>query len=228
MLDDLGGFHFSVKTDRLLADINYQKRTIMPRLDPMPPESLSPDMQAVCESATANMGFLPNDLMLMARNPGLVAALGQLVGVVYGPGRVPPTLKRLVGLVCSSAAGCRYCTAHTGHGAHNVGVDPDKLDAVWDFERSDLFDHAERAALRVALGAGQNPNSVSDEQFEDLKRHFDPEEIVEIVAVIAMFGFLNRWNDTLAPELESVPFQFASQHLSAHGWEAGKHQPKEI
>jgi|HubBroStandDraft_6_1064221.scaffolds.fasta_scaffold88798_1 hypothetical protein len=52
-------------------------------------------------------------------------------------------------------------------------------------------------------------------------------EIVELVGVIAYFGFLNRWNDTLATELESSPLNFAQCTLSNTGWSAGKHAPQE-
>jgi hypothetical protein len=80
-----------------------------------------------------------------------------------------------------------------------------------------------RAALRLARDGAVTPNAVEDQRFEELKAHYDAEEIVELVATIAMFGFLNRWNDTLATELEASPLAFAQQHLSGHGWSPGKH-----
>jgi len=46
---------------------------------------------------------------------------------------------------------------------------------------------------------------------------------VEIIAVIAFYGFLNRWNDSLATELETSPLSFAQCTLAASGWSAGKH-----
>jgi len=46
---------------------------------------------------------------------------------------------------------------------------------------------------------------------------------VELTAAIATFGFLNRWNDTMATELEDEPLEFAGEHLAHHGWERGKH-----
>ena len=49
-------------------------------------------------------------------------------------------------------------------------------------------------------------------------------EIVEIGAVVAVNGFLNRWNSTMAPQLEREPLEFAKTHLAAHGWKAGKHE----
>ena len=47
--------------------------------------------------------------------------------------------------------------------------------------------------------------------------------MVEIVSVISMFGWLNRFNDTLANELEDDAVAFASEHLEQAGWEVGKH-----
>ena len=61
---------------------------------------------------------------------------------------------------------------------------------MWDFEKSALFSDAERAALRLALHASMIPNEASAEHFSDLKKHFNEEQIVEIVASIALFGYL--------------------------------------
>ena len=55
------------------------------------------------------------------------------------------------------------------------------------------------------MHAGQTPNGVTDEMYEDFGKHFDEDAQLEIVAVIAMFGFLNRWNATLNTELEVAP-----------------------
>ena len=41
--------------------------------------------------------------------------------------------------------------------------------------------------------------------------------------VIALFGFLNRFNDTMATELESSPIAAGQRFLAARGWTVGKH-----
>ena len=60
----------------------------------------------------------------------------------------------------------------------------------------------ERAAIRVAHLSGLQPNAVEDCHFEALKQHYTGDEIAELVAVIALFGFLNRWNDTIRTDIE--------------------------
>lgn len=177
----------------------------MSRLTPLSLEQVDPETRAMIENAETLMGFVPNDALVMARHPALTKAMWGLVAAVYGPGQVDNGLKRLIGEAASKAAGCFYCSAHAAHGAREQGVAQDKIDAVWSFEDSPLFSDAERAAINLAMKAGVVPNETTDEDFDRLKAHFSENEITEIVAVIAMFGFLNRWNSTLDTALEPVP-----------------------
>lgn len=181
----------------------------MSRLDPIKREDLSDDVRALIDLGEDMMGFTPNDALIMGRNPALTKAMSALVGAVYGSGTLDEGLKRLIGYINSTAAGCVYCQVHTAHGAHNAGLNDQKIQKAWEYETSDLFTEAERAALRVANGAGKSPNEVTDAEFADLKNYYSDDEIVEIVSVIGMFGFLNRWNSTLATELEGTPLAFA-------------------
>ena len=99
----------------------------------------------------------------------------------------------------------------------------DKIAAIWEFETSALFSEAERAALRLAMKASVVPNAAEEDDFGALRKHFNDAEIVEIVASIALFGYLNRWNDTMATELEEVPSNVAMRTIGPVGWRPGKH-----
>ena len=90
------------------------------------------------------------------------------------------------------------------------------------FEPSDNIKPA--AAIAIAFAAGRVPNETSKNHFDDLREHFEERQIVQIVAVISLFGFLNRWNDTMATQLESEPTEFAESVLSDGGWALGKHK----
>jgi alkylhydroperoxidase family enzyme len=76
-----------------------------------------------------------------------------------------------------------------------------------------LFSDSERAALRVAQGAAQVPNAVTDADFAELKGHYTDAQIVDI-AVISLFGFLNRFDDTMATELEASPLETGGRFLA--------------
>jgi uncharacterized peroxidase-related enzyme len=200
-----------------------QRTRPAPRLTPLP-EDHSPEMQELLERSRKRMGFVPNSQRIMQRKPKLLSAYSQLTAAIWDPeGKVDAKLKRLIAHVTSRAAGCQYCVAHTADGAARLGVEQQKLDAVWDYQTSPLFSAAERAALDVAVAAGCVPNAVTDEMFMELRKHWSDEQIVEIVAVIALFGFLNRWNDTLATPLEEEPLDYGEKHLAPQGWDAAKH-----
>lgn len=194
-----------------------------PRLAPLSPDH-DPEFADLFARYQKTSGYIPNSMLIMLRRPKLTKAFAQLVPAVFDPeGDVDPGFKRLIAFVCSRAAGCRYCMAHQVGGAYKLGVDEKKFDAIWEYQTSPLFSEAERAALDVAVAAGCVPNEVTDEMFDELKKHWTEEQIVEIVGVIALFGFLNRWNDTMATPLEDVPTEHGEKALATHGWNAGKH-----
>lgn len=197
----------------------------MTRISPLARENL-PDQKDLFELVEGFMGFLPNSMLTMAHRPDILNAFVGLAGAINGPGEIDAGLKRMISEVASKAAGCQYCVAHTSHGAHSAGVPQDKLDNIWHFETSSLFDEAERAALTLAMKAAQVPNLADDADFEELAKHYSDKQIVEIVSVIALFGFLNRWNDTFATTLEEEPLAFASDTNPGGTWSAGKHRPK--
>ena len=170
------------------------------------------------------MGFLPTSMMTMAHWPELTQAFGGLGATILNSGELDPGLKQMIAFAVSNAAGCRYCQAHTAQSAQKNSVSAEKVQAVFEFESSDLFSDQEKAAVRVAVHAGMVPNGVQAEHMTALSQHFSEKQAVEVVAVISLFGFLNRWNDTMATTLESAPKQFAADQLASHGWVAGKHE----
>jgi len=127
-------------------------------------------------------------------------------------------------MLTSLATGCRYCQAHTALAAQRYGASQARLDAIWDYQSSQLFSDAERAAFNFAIAAASVPNAVTQELGDALHVHWSDEEIVEILGVVALFGFLNRWNDSMGTSLESAADAFASQTLASHGWDKGKHE----
>ena len=85
------------------------------------------------------------------------------------------------------------------------------------------FSDAEKAALDFATAASTVPNAVTDEVAKNLRSHWDEGEIVEILGVISLFGYLNRWNDSMGTALENAALQSGETYLEKKGWNAGKH-----
>jgi uncharacterized peroxidase-related enzyme len=201
-----------------------QRTMPSPRIKPLPADH-SPELKEQFEAMRKNLGFIPNSILIMQRKPKLAKALAQMTAAVWDPeGKVDRGFKRIIAHVASRVAGCRYCMAHTAGGALHFGVDDQKLAAVWEYQTSPLYSAAERATLDFAVAAASVPNEVTDDMFAELRKYWSEEQIVEIVGVIALFGFLNRWNDTMATPLEDEPIAVGERYLKRGGWTAGKHR----
>lgn len=170
------------------------------------------------------LGFPPNSVLTMQRRPVIAKAFIQLnKAVMENAGRVTSEQKRLIGYIASLTAGCRYCQAHTARAAERYGGSDDRIAEVWNYERSDLFTPAEKAALAFAQAAASVPNAVDEAVASELRKHWTDNEIVEILGVVALFGYLNRWNDSMATTIEDGAVESGEKHLAERGWSPGKH-----
>jgi len=170
------------------------------------------------------LGFCPNSVLTMQRRPAISQAFINLnKAVMANDGRVSSSLKRMIAWVSSNATGCRYCQAHAIRAAERYGAEKEQLDNIWDYRTHEAFSDAERAALDFSLQASQVPNSVDAAIKQRLYTYWDEGEIVEMLGVISLFGYLNRWNDSMGTSIEEGAVQSGKQHLGKHGWEEGKH-----
>ena len=130
----------------------------MAHLNPVPLADVKDDdIRERFEHYRRTRGFTPNSIMTMVRRPDIVRAFMALNQAVLYEGTVPVETKMLVSLACSYAAGCRYCQSHMTNLASLYQASDAKIAALWKFEDSELFNDAERAAIRLALKAGAQP-----------------------------------------------------------------------
>ncbi|WP_440055399.1 carboxymuconolactone decarboxylase family protein [Pseudoalteromonas sp. T1lg65] len=196
----------------------------MPLVNPLHPDS-NPEVKKLAEFFNETLGFCPNSVLTMMRRPHLAKAFINLnMAVMENHGRITSALKRLIAYVSSNVTGCRYCQAHTIRAAERYGAEQEQLDNVWEYKTHPSFSDAERVALDFAVAASTVPNGVDEELQARLHEYWTEDEIVEILGVIALFGYLNRWNDSMATTLEEGAEASGLALLAGHGWERGKHQ----
>ena len=170
------------------------------------------------------LGFCPNSVLTMQKKPYLAQAFVNLnKAVMDNAGSISSEFKRIIAYISSNTAGCRYCQAHTIRAAERYGAKKERLEQSWNFENSALFTEAEKIALRFTIAASSVPVKVTTELEKALKNHWDETDILEIMSVIALFGYLNRWNDVMGTSLEEDAIESANQYLKNKGWNIGKH-----
>ncbi len=194
----------------------------MPLVQPLPADA-DEGARKLSEFFGGPLGFTPNSVLTMQRRPEIARAFIELNIAVTEPVHIDNQLKRMIGYMASFAAGCRYCQAHLALGTSRFGAGDEKVAALWQYNASPLFSDAERAALDFALAAASVPNGVTDEIAAELKKHYSDDAIVEILAEVALMGFLNRWNDSMGTVLEAQPGKLGEELLQSSGWLPGKH-----
>lgn len=171
------------------------------------------------------LGFTPNSLFTMMHRPRIARAFLEMnQAVMENKGRVTSALKRQIAYLSSMTTGCRYCEAHAIRAAVRYGSDEDKLNHIWEYKTYPAFSEGERAAFDLAIAASEVPNGNNEALSAKMREHWEDGEIVEILGVIALFGYLNRWNDSMGTKLEEPAAEDGNKLLAGHGWNRGKHQ----
>jgi alkylhydroperoxidase family enzyme len=194
----------------------------MAHIDPLPADAT--DLEEEFETFEEILGFVPNSLLTMQRKPAIVEGFDHLTQKVMEEcDEVDPGFKRLAAHMASHAAGCQYCEAHSLVAADIHGASQEKIDALWEYKESDLYTEKERVGLDFALAAGSVPNEVDEDVMAAMREHWTDDEIVELLAAISLYGFLNRWNDSMATDLEDGPREVGERALADQAWDGGKH-----
>jgi len=182
------------------------------------------ETKELAEFFNETLGFCPNSVLTMQRRPAISKAFINLnKAVMANEGRVTSSLKRMIAWVSSNSTGCRYCQAHAIRAAERYGAEQEQLDNIWEYRTHSAFSDAERAALDFSLAASMVPNAVNADIKKRLYEHWDEGEIVEMLGVISLFGYLNRWNDSMGTTMEEGAIESGDQYLGKHGFEIGKH-----
>lgn len=196
----------------------------MPLVNPLP-QDYDKETKELATFFNETLGFCPNSVLTMQHRPAISKAFINLnKAVMENNGRVTSALKRMIGWVTSNAAGCRYCQAHTIRAAERYDANQEQLDNIWEYKTHAAFSDAERAALNFALAASLIPNAVNDEIKIELYKYWNEGEIVEMLGVISLFGYLNRWNDSMGTTVEDDAIESGNKYLGKTGWEVGKHK----
>jgi uncharacterized peroxidase-related enzyme len=195
----------------------------MPLVKPLSAEH-DLETKKLAEFFNETLGFCPNSVLTMQRRPAISKAFINLnKAVMANQGRVTSALKRMLAWVSSNATGCRYCQAHAIRAAERYGAEQEQLDNIWEYKTHKAFSDAERAALNFSLAASMVPNTVDADLKKELYKYWNEGEIVEMLGVISLFGYLNRWNDSMGTTLEEDAIDSGNQFLGKHDFEVGTH-----
>jgi len=183
----------------------------------------SKELKKLIKFYDETLGFCPNSVKTMFLRPEIAYSFIELnKAVMENKGQVSSKLKRMIGFVSSRVSGCNYCQAHTIRAAERYGASRDQLENIWDFRENKDFSKKEKIALEFSIAASSIPNGVDEDLSREIRKYWDDGEIVEMLGVISLFGFLNRWNDSMGTRIEEAADKSGKKYIK--GWDPQKHK----
>jgi len=194
-----------------------------PLVNPIP--ETDPSISEMVKFYNETLGFCPNSIKTMQIRPRIASAFIEMnQAVMENKGRLTSATKRLIAYLSSHTTGCQYCQAHGIRAAERYGAEQEKMENIWEYKTHPAFSEAERAAFDFTIAVSQVPNGVDDAIAENLRKHWDDGEIVEMLGVLALFGYLNRWNDSMGTTIEEGAIKSGEKYLvDKSDWNGGKH-----
>jgi uncharacterized peroxidase-related enzyme len=169
----------------------------MPRLHLIQPESASPEVREIYD--TTLRGKPGNVQKALAHRPEM---LKNFLGFYASVGRsLDKKLYELIYLRVSLINGCRYCAQHHVASSRRAGLTAEDWSALQAGDYSRYTDR-ERAVLIYVEKLTRAPHTVTDADFDELKKHFSDPELVDIHMLAGLANLTNRVTDPLGLELE--------------------------
>ena len=170
-------------------------------------DEANPQQAVLFAHCSKMLGRVANALRVAAHAPKIAQALlGFMIPTLREEitGALSINIKVLAILKTSMLNSCDYCVGHNTALGKAVGFSDDQIAAVeGDYQTSELFTPAEKAAIAWAECLTLRTYRQKPEVMEELKRHFSNEQIVEITMVSGFFNFWNRFTDGLQVDIEA-------------------------
>ncbi|MGW3342674.1 carboxymuconolactone decarboxylase family protein [Nonomuraea rubra] len=119
------------------------------------------------------------------------------VSTVIEQASLPKATQHLVMIRVSQINGCGFCVDFHTKDATADGESAVRLNLVAVWRETTVFTEAEQAALALAEEGTRLADAhlgVSDETWDQVRKHYDDDQLAALVALIAMINAANRLN----------------------------------
>lgn len=138
-------------------------------------------------------GKVPEWVKVMAHSPKILKEFTELFKITMGEGKIEPLLRWKIAFVVSDSLKCPFCVDVTEKMLKNLGASENILETI---QKSDELPEGEKEVLELVKEVTLKAQVCQPEVFEKLKQKFSEPELVEIVSIIGLFNYINRFNNT--------------------------------
>ncbi len=168
------------------------------RIEPKPLSEYPWFIRAFFSKQKRSYGEVLKPGLIWGRSPWVFSALALLYGALDRKSSpVDPALRSLVTVRVSQLNHCAFCIDINSSMLRKRGVAADKVEALGNWRKSQLFDEREVCALDYAEAMTRSDRRVDDALFARLKRHFNEDALVELTGLIAFQNMSSKFNSAL-------------------------------
>ena len=148
----------------------------------------------VYEKFEKETGKVPEWVKVMAHSPKILKEFTELFKIIMGEGKIEPHLKWKMAYLISETLKCPFCVSVSSKMLKKFGANDETIENIK--EMKDLSE-TEKEILELVKDVTLDGHLDQPELFEKLKEKFDEAQIVEIISVMGLFNYINRFNNTL-------------------------------
>lgn len=147
----------------------------------------------VYEKFEKESGKVPEWVKVMAHNPKILKEFTELFKVIMGESKIEPLLRWKIAYTVSDSLKCPFCVAVTGKMLKTLGASEEIINNIK--EGRDLPGE-EKKILNLVKEITLKAHVCNPKLFKELRQKFSEQELVEIVSIIGLFNYINRFNNT--------------------------------
>lgn len=147
--------------------------------------------EEVYEKFEKETGKVPEWVKVMAHSPKVLKEFTELFKAIMDENKIEPLLKWKIALVISETLKCPFCVSVTQKMLKLLGANEEMIEKIKNLSTED------KEILELVKDITLDGHLDQPELFEKLKGKFNEAQIVEIISVIGLFNYINRFNNTL-------------------------------
>lgn len=159
------------------------------------------DVQPTYERFAREYGPFLNQVKVFAHRPAVLKHIMGLLLDLKDEAVLPKRYLEIALVVVSKLNECAYCVAHHAPRLVEQGLAAETVEHILASDCPGL-DEVDRLVRDYAVQVTENAQTMRDDIFDELRRHFSEEQIVELTVRTALCGFFNRVNDAMQIGIE--------------------------
>ena len=165
---------------------------LLPSLEKNEVEEIAKEIYEKFEKET---GTVPEWVKVMAHRPEILKEFVELFKAIMGKGTIEPLLKWKIAYVVSQTLKCPFCLDVSEKMLKKFGAEDEVIQKI---KTGEISSSEEKEILELVKDVTLDGHLDQPEIFERLRKKFSPAQIIEIISVMGLFNYINRFNNTLA------------------------------